>query len=134
MISKDFRKTIVLSFMFLFNSFEVCHPLCKESKNIFTTEPMKLKINIHIRCAFLLHVSNVLFQACAEACVCDRTPHILKPGIVFSIKANLYSMAWRCSHLHLIKQNCFLKTILITLVLMTQAWTQAWFTCFPFQN
>ena len=34
MISKDVRKMIVLSFIFLFNSVEVCHHLCKESKNI----------------------------------------------------------------------------------------------------
>ena len=33
-ISKVIRKTIVPSFMFHFNSFEVCCPLCKESKNI----------------------------------------------------------------------------------------------------
>ena len=33
-ISKDVRKMVVLSFIFLFNSVEVCHPLCKESKNI----------------------------------------------------------------------------------------------------
>ena len=33
-ISKVIRKTIVPSFMFRFNSFEVCRPLCKESKNI----------------------------------------------------------------------------------------------------
>ena len=33
-ISKDVRKTIVPSFMFLFNSFEVCRSLCKENKNI----------------------------------------------------------------------------------------------------
>ena len=33
-ISKDVRKTIVPSFRFLFNSFEVCHPLCKENRNI----------------------------------------------------------------------------------------------------
>ena len=43
--------------------------------------------------------------------------------IVFSTKVNLlyllYSMAWRC-FLHLIKQNCFLKTFLRTLILMTQ--------------
>ena len=33
-ISKDSRKTIVPSFMFFFNSFEVCRPLRKERKNI----------------------------------------------------------------------------------------------------
>ena len=31
-ISKDIRKTIVPSFMFLFNYFEVCRPLYKENK------------------------------------------------------------------------------------------------------
>ena len=44
--------------------------------------------------------------------------------IVFSTKVNLlyllYSMAWRCCFLHLIKQNCLLKTFLRTLILMTQ--------------
>ena len=34
MISKDARKTIVPSFVFLFNSFEVCCPLCEENKNM----------------------------------------------------------------------------------------------------
>ena len=33
-ISKDVRKTIIPSFRFLFNSFEVCRPLCKESRSI----------------------------------------------------------------------------------------------------
>ena len=33
-ISKDVRKTIVPSFMFLFNSFEVCRSCRKENKNI----------------------------------------------------------------------------------------------------
>ena len=33
-ISTDTRKIIVPPFMFLFNSFEVCRPLCKENKNI----------------------------------------------------------------------------------------------------
>ena len=33
-MGKDVRKTIVPSFMFLFNSFEVCHTLHKENKNI----------------------------------------------------------------------------------------------------
>ena len=33
-ISKGIKKMMVLSFIFLFNSFEVCHPLCKENKNI----------------------------------------------------------------------------------------------------
>ena len=33
-MSKDARKTIVPSFMFLFNSFEVCRTLHKENKNI----------------------------------------------------------------------------------------------------
>ena len=44
--------------------------------------------------------------------------------IVFSTKLNLlyllYSMAWRCCLLHLIKQNFMLKTFLRTLILMTQ--------------
>ena len=42
-INKDVRKTIDPSFVFLFNSFEVCRPLCKENQKyaIFTTEPMK---------------------------------------------------------------------------------------------
>ena len=44
--------------------------------------------------------------------------------IVFSTKINLlyllYSMAQRCCLLHLIKQNCLLKTFLTTLILMTQ--------------
>ena len=44
--------------------------------------------------------------------------------IVFSTKVNLlyllYSTAWRCCLLHLIKQNCLLKTFLRTLILMTQ--------------
>ena len=44
--------------------------------------------------------------------------------IVFSIKVNLlyllYSMVQTCCLLHLIKQNCLLKTFLRTLVLMTQ--------------
>ena len=44
--------------------------------------------------------------------------------IVFSIKVNLlyllYSASWRCYLLHLIKQNCLLKTFLRTLILMTQ--------------
>ena len=33
-VSKDVKKTIVPSFIFLFNAFEVCLPLCKENKNI----------------------------------------------------------------------------------------------------
>ena len=44
--------------------------------------------------------------------------------IVFSTKVNLpyllYSMARRCCLLNLIRQNCLLKTFLITLILMTQ--------------
>ena len=32
--SKNVRKMIVPLFMFLFNSFEVCHSFCKENKNI----------------------------------------------------------------------------------------------------
>ena len=44
--------------------------------------------------------------------------------IVFSRKGNLlyllYSTAWSCCILHLIKQNCLLKAILRTLVLITQ--------------
>ena len=44
--------------------------------------------------------------------------------IVFSTKVNLqyllYSTARRCCLLHLIKQNCLLKTFLRTLILMTQ--------------
>ena len=47
-----------------------------------------------------------------------------KLPIVFLTKVNLlyllYSMAWRCCLLHLIKQNCLLKTFLRTLILMTQ--------------
>ena len=43
--------------------------------------------------------------------------------IVFSTKVNLLyllnSPAWRCCLLHLIKQNCLLKTFLITLIMMT---------------
>ena len=53
--------------------------------------------------------------------------------IVFSTKVNLlyllYSMAQRCCLLHLIKQNCLLKTFLRTLILMTQVYL---FTCFSF--
>ena len=44
--------------------------------------------------------------------------------IVFSRKVNLlyllYSTAWSCCILHLIKQNCLLKAILRTLILITQ--------------
>ena len=44
--------------------------------------------------------------------------------IVFSIKVNLlylvYLLARRCCLLHLIKQNCLLKTFLRTLILTTQ--------------
>ena len=47
-----------------------------------------------------------------------------KLPIVFSTKVNLlhllYSTAQRCCLLHLIKQNCLLKTSLRTLILMTQ--------------
>ena len=43
--------------------------------------------------------------------------------IVFSTKVNplylLYSTPWRCSLLHLIKENNLLKTFLRTLILMT---------------
>ena len=43
--------------------------------------------------------------------------------MVFSTKVNLlyllYSLAWRCYLLHLIKQNCLLKAFLITVILMT---------------
>ena len=52
--------------------------------------------------------------------------------IVFSTKVNLlyllYSMAERCCLLHLIKQNCLLKTFLRTLILMIPIS----FTRFPF--
>ena len=52
--------------------------------------------------------------------------------IVFSIKLNLlyllYSTTLRCCLLHLIKQNCLLKTFLRTLILMTRYL----FACFPF--
>ena len=45
--------------------------------------------------------------------------------IVFSTKVYLlyllYSTAWMCCLLHLLKQNCLLKTFLKTLILMTQA-------------
>ena len=44
--------------------------------------------------------------------------------IVFSTKLNLqyfpHSTAWRCCLLHLMKQNCFLKIFLRTLILVTQ--------------
>ena len=44
--------------------------------------------------------------------------------IVFSTKVNLlyllYSFVWRCCLLHLIKQNCLLKTFLRTPILMSQ--------------
>ena len=44
--------------------------------------------------------------------------------MVFPTKVNLlylrYSTAQRCCLLHLVKQNCFLKTFLRTLILMTQ--------------
>ena len=39
-ISKDVRKTIVPSFMFLFNSFEVCRSCRKENKNIIQFSPL----------------------------------------------------------------------------------------------
>ena len=43
---------------------------------------------------------------------------------MFSTKVNLwyllYSTAWRYCHLHLIKQNCLLKTFLSALILKTQ--------------
>ena len=44
--------------------------------------------------------------------------------MVFSTMVNLYflySMAWRCCLLYLIKQNCLLKTFLITPILITWA-------------
>ena len=48
--------------------------------------------------------------------------------IVFSTKVNLlyllYSTTWRCCLLHLIKQNCLVKTFLRTLILMKES-------CFP---
>ena len=44
--------------------------------------------------------------------------------IMFSTKVNLlyllYSVAWRCCLLHLLKQNCFQKTFLKFIILMTQ--------------
>ena len=44
-------------------------------------------------------------------------------SVVFSTKVNLlyllYSVAQRCCLLHLIKQNCLLKTFLRTLILVT---------------
>ena len=50
--------------------------------------------------------------------------------IVFSTKVNLlyllYSIAWRC-FLHLIKQNCLLKTFLRTQILMTQVYLYLFF-------
>ena len=39
-ISKDVRKTIVPSFMFLFNSVEVCRSFSKENKNIIQFSPL----------------------------------------------------------------------------------------------
>ena len=51
--------------------------------------------------------------------------------IVFSTKVNLlyllYSTARRCCLLHLIKQNCLLKTFLRTLILMTQVFLYLFF-------
>ena len=48
--------------------------------------------------------------------------------IILSIKVNLlylsYSTTWRCCLLHLIKQNCLVKTFLRTLILMKEF-------CFP---
>ena len=45
--------------------------------------------------------------------------------IVFSTKLHplylLYPMTWRCCLMHLIKQNCLLKSFLRTLILITQA-------------
>ena len=45
--------------------------------------------------------------------------------IVFSTKLHplylLYPMTWRCCLMHLIKQNCLLKSFLRTLILTTQA-------------
>ena len=39
-ISKDVRKMIVPSFMFLFNSFNVCCSLSKETKNVIQFSPL----------------------------------------------------------------------------------------------
>ena len=39
-LSKDVRKTMVPSFMFLFNSFEVCHPLCNAKKRKTQFSPL----------------------------------------------------------------------------------------------
>ena len=52
--------------------------------------------------------------------------------IVLSTKVNLlyflYSTDWKCCLMHLIKQNCLLKTFLRTLILMTRVSVY----CFPF--
>ena len=65
------------------------------------------------------HSSPWLSAACAAAIV--TFGELL---IVFSTKVNLlyllYSTARRCCLLHLIKQNCLLKTFVITLILMTR--------------
>ena len=53
--------------------------------------------------------------------------------IVFSTKVNLLyfldATAWRCCLLHLIKQNCLLKTFLRNIILMTQV--SLFFQVFP---
>ena len=69
-------------------------------------------------------------ESAKSACMANKTKEFItsqklgKLLIVFSTKVNLlyllYSMAWRCFLLHLIKQNCLLKTFLRTVILMTQ--------------
>ena len=101
-ISKDVWKAVVSSFMFLFNYFQVCHPLCKENKSIqfsplnqwnkhtwfsrkilvfYRKRKIKNTVVLDVRSA--AHLEAFLIKQgmlmCAEACACDRTLHMPKP-------------------------------------------------------
>ena len=107
-ISKDVRKTIVPSFMFHFNSFEVCcpwhvHHWTNEikykhtwfSRKIFvfyrkwkikSTVVLDMRSDSHledflIKQGVLFFCRSLMFEVCVEVCTCDHMPHMLKPGL-----------------------------------------------------
>ena len=79
------------------------------------------------RCKRVLEAAKLAYSNKNKSLLLPRNLALVTFGellIVFSTKVNLlylfYSMARRCYFLHLVKQNCLLKTFLRTLILLTQ--------------
>ena len=86
------------------------------------------------RCYRVLEAAKLAYATKTKESITPReigSPDFWAIANMFSTKVNLlyllYSTARRCCLLHLMKQNCLLKTFLKTLILVTQDL----FTCFP---